>query len=104
MRGLDNRKQEGGSANGINRIKRLKEKGGNQNAERKGETMYRMRGRISDGREEDSERFSVMSFDIKHGSSSLNLEVLSSRCRDVRSVGNTSLINTLSSLDDLIQP
>jgi len=45
-----------------------------------------------------------MSLYIKYSSSSSNLDVISSRCRDVRSIGNTRLIDTLSGLDNLVQP
>lgn len=45
-----------------------------------------------------------MSLNIKHSSSSSNLDVFSGRCRDIRSVGNATLVNTLSGLDNFIQP
>jgi hypothetical protein len=65
-------------------------------------TQNRRGGDAYRNRKEDLERLSVMSLDIKYSSSS-NLDVVSSRCRDVRSVGNTGFVNTLSGLDNLIQ-
>ena len=66
--------------------------------------MCKRRGKKGDGRKARLERFSVMSLDIKHSPPSPNLDVISSRCRNVGSVRNTGLVDTLSGLDNLIQP
>ena len=84
MRGLDRRKQVGSGVSGLvgGTVGR---NGDKQDTKRKRVgTCIKERG----GRErrEDLKRFLVMSLDIENSSSSSNFEVISSRCRNVRSV------------------
>lgn len=64
--------------------------------------MYNTTEGVRDGgKEEGIERLSVVSLDVKHGSSS-NFDMLSSRCWDIGSVRDIGLVDTFSGLDNLV--